>query len=159
MPYLSHIRHAYQKHIQGGKEEARFLILTSFTITFIIARLIVYGILVHILPMPFGYVTIKGIHIHHIVWGVLLLLLAGFIRIPQFGKSFARLSSLLYGIGAALTLDEFALLVHFDPLAYFGPQGILSIDVVFIFFLFCLGFLWHGKFWYRVFLIIFVRKH
>lgn len=92
-------------------------------------------------------------HIHHIVFGVILLLIAGFIRIPQFGEQLVRLSSILYGIGAALTLDEFALLVRFNPDVYVGPQGRLSLDAVFIFFLLCLGFLWHGNFWRRVLLL------
>lgn len=158
MLYLSHIRHAYHEHIQKTKEEPRFLILTSFTATFILARLTVYGIMEHVLPKFFNYVNVGGVHIHHIVWGVLLLLIAGFIRVPQFGEKFVNTSSILYGIGAALTLDEFALLIHFDPLVYFGPQGKLSLDVVFIFFLICLGTVWHGKFWHRIFMILFLHK-
>ncbi len=159
MLYFSYLRRAYHQHIQLTHEEPRFLVMTSFTTTFIIARIIVYGTLNHILPKVFSYVSIGGVHVHHIVWGVLLLLVAGFIRVPQFEKSFVNISSILYGIGAALTLDEFALLIHFDPLVYFGPQGRLSLDVVFIFFLLCLGFLWHGRFWHRIFMVTFLRKH
>lgn len=161
MRYFIHLRHAYHEHIKKKKEEPRFLILTFFTGTFIVARLIVYGIMHNILPKPFGYFVIGGFHIHHIVFGVLLLLIAGFIRIPQFGEKLVRLSSILYGIGAALTLDEFALLVHFNPNAYLGEAGEISLDAVFIFFLLSLGFLWHGKFWSRVITFTFFgkRKH
>lgn len=149
MSYFKRLKRIYKNHIVDKKEEPRFLILTSFLITFAIARLTVYGIMNHVLPKPFGFFYLNGIHIHHLVYGVLLLLIAGFIRIPQFGRSFVRLSSVLYGIGAALTLDEFSLLIHFNPAFYFGPQGKLSLDVVFIFFLFCLAFMWHGRFWHH----------
>lgn len=150
MSYFFRLKRIYKNHIQDRKEEPRFLILTSFLITFLVARLTVYGIMNHILPKPFGFFYIGETHIHHLVYGVVLLLIAGFIRIPQFGKSLVRFSSILYGVGAALTLDEFALLIHFNPNVYFGPQGRLSLDVVFLFFLFCLAFLWHGKFWQHV---------
>lgn len=158
MSYLAHIRRLYNDHIKKKKEEPRFLILTSFTITFIIARLVVYGLTNHVLSWPFGYFMYHGTHIHHIVFGVILLLIAGFIRIPQFGQAFIRLSSILYGIGAALVLDEFAMLIHFNPDVYLGPQGRLSLDAVFVFFLLCLGFVWHGKFWHKVFMFTFLRK-
>lgn len=141
----------YKKHIQDSKEEPRFLVLTSFLTTFLLARLTVYGLMNNILPKPFGFLVVGGVHIHHLVYGVLLLLIAGFIRIPQFGKTLVRVSSVLYGIGAALTLDEFALLIHFNPNFYFGPNGRISLDVVFIFLLFSLAFLWHGTFWKKVF--------
>jgi hypothetical protein len=150
MGYFARLARVYKKHIQDKKEEPRFLILTSFLITFIVARLTVYGIMNHVLPKPFGFFYLDGTHIHHLVYGVILLLVAGFIRIPQFGKSFVRFSSVLYGVGAALTLDEFSLLIHFNPNVYFGPQGRISLDVAFIFLLFCLAFLWHGKFWHHV---------
>lgn len=158
MRYFTHLRSLYNEHIKKRKEEPRFLILTFFTITFLIARITVYGITGHILPKPFGYLMLGSVHIHHIVYGVLLLLIAGFIRIPQFGDKLVRLSSIIYGIGAALTLDEFSLLIRFDPNVYFGPQGRLSLDVVFIFFLISLGFIWHGKFWHKVFMLTFLHK-
>lgn len=157
MRYFTHLHKIYTKHIKNKREEPRFLILTSFTITFIIARLVVYGIMYHILPKPFGYFMLGSTHIHHIVYGVMLLLIAGFIRIPQFGEKLVKLSSILYGIGAALSLDEFALLIHFNPDVYLGEAGKISLDAVCIFFLLSLGFLWHGKFWHRVVMATFIH--
>jgi hypothetical protein len=94
---------------------------------------------------------INEIHVHHLVFGIFLLLVAGFIRIPQFGQGLYRISSLLYGAGAALTLDEFSLWLRFNSDAYWGPQGRISIDAVVIFVLLTLSMLWHGVFWRKLF--------
>lgn len=150
--YSKKARTLYNKHIRGHREEPRFLILTSFILTFIAARLIVYNIEFHVFTMlPTRYIIIHDIHVHHLVWGIFLLLIAGFIRIPQFGHELYRISSILYGMGAALTLDEFSLWLRFDPNAYFGKEGRISIDAVSIFILIVLSSLWHGVFWRRLF--------
>ncbi len=150
--YFKRIGSLYNSHIRGHHEEPRFLIIMSFTFTFILARLIVYNIRFHIIPfIPTRTIYIHQIHIHHLVFGIILLIIAGFIRIPQFGKELMRLSSILYGMGAALTLDEFSLWLRFNPDAYWGPQGRLSIDAVILFILIMLTSMWHGTFWRRLF--------
>lgn len=149
--YLKKTGHLYNKHIRGHKEEPRFLILLSFTLTFLLARIIVYNIKYHLFPVFTHYIVIRETHIHHLVFGIFLLLIAGFIRIPQFGKELMRLSSVLYGMGAALTLDEFSLWLRFNPDAYWGPQGRISIDAVVLFVLILLTSLWHGTFWKKLF--------
>jgi len=150
--YFTKIVYIYNRHIRGHQEEPRFLILSSFTLTFIVARFIVYNIKYHIFSfIPNKNVVIHEIHIHHLVFGIILLLIAGFIRIPQFGRSLFRLSSILYGMGAALTLDEFALWLRFNPDVYWGPQGRISIDAVVLFILIMLSTLWHGVFWRKLF--------
>ena len=62
---------------------------------------------------PFHYVYIRGAHIHHLVWGIVLLLAVGFCWLIEVGEGsksssllVSRLMSLFYGVGAALTLDE-----------------------------------------------------
>lgn len=150
--YFKKIFFLYNRYIRGHKEEPRFLILTSFTLTFIAARLIVYNIKYHFIPFfPMHFVVINDTHIHHLVFGIFLLLIAGFIRIPQFNKELIRLSSVIYGVGAALTLDEFSLWLKFNPDAYFGHQGRISIDAVVLFILITLSTLWHGVFWRKIF--------
>lgn len=159
MRYIKILHHIYHKYIKQRNEEARFLILLSFLVTFLITRLIVYGITFDFLP-PFIFkdTYFHNMHIHHLVYGILLLLIAGFIRIPQFGQKLVRISSVLYGIGAALTLDEFSLWLRFNPNAYFGRQGRISIDAVLIFTLFIVMAIFYGEFWKRVFVAIFSAK-
>lgn len=115
-----------------------FLASVSFFITFLGVRLLVYSITHHI--GPFGWVMVGGRHIHHLVWGILLLLLVGYADMAEIGTKgtpasiFAsRLIAIGYGIGAALTLDEFALWLNLDPEAYWTRQGRESIDAVILF--------------------------
>ena len=150
--YFKKVGKFYNIHIRGHHEEPRFLILTSFTLTFITTRLIVYNITNQVWDfIPTHYIIIHDIHVHHLVFGIFLLLIAGFIRIPQVGRGLFRVSSILYGMGAALTLDEFSLWLRFNPDAYWGPEGRISIDAVVIFLLIMLSSLWHGIFWRKLF--------
>lgn len=82
----------------------------------------------------------EGRHIHHLVWGILLLLISGYATLAEMGTGdtpqsilMSRLLSMSYGIGAALTLDEFALWLNLDPMAYWSHEGRESIDAVVLF--------------------------
>ncbi|HEX3660618.1 MAG TPA: hypothetical protein VHU89_04270 [Acidobacteriaceae bacterium] len=115
-----------------------FLASVSFFITFLGVRLLVYSIVHH--AGPFGWVMVGGRHIHHLVWGILLLLLVGYSDMAEIGTGrspaslFAsRLIAIGFGIGAALTLDEFALWLNMDPQAYWTRQGRESVDAVILF--------------------------
>lgn len=115
-----------------------FIASVSFLITFIGVRLLV-SLITHGRG-PFGWVMVHGRHIHHLVWGILILLLVGYGWLLDLGRShspmsilMSRLMSVGYGVGAALTLDEFALWLDLEPDAYWSSSGRLSIDAVIIF--------------------------
>lgn len=115
-----------------------FLASLSFFVTFALVRLLVLSITHHI--GPFGYVMMGGRHIHHLVWGILLLLITGYAQLAEVGQAetpvsvfCGRLLALSYGVGAALTLDEFALWLNLDAMAYWSKQGRESIDAVVLF--------------------------
>ena len=64
------------------------------------------------------------------MWGILILLLVGYGWLLDLGRShsplsifFSRLMSVSYGVGAALTLDEFALWLNLEPDAYWSREG------------------------------------
>jgi len=110
----------------------------SFLITFVAVRLLVASITHHV--GPFSYVEMGGRHIHHLVWGILMLLITGYAELAEVGTGdtsvsilVGRLVALSYGVGAALTLDEFALWLNLDPQAYWSREGRESIDAVVIF--------------------------
>jgi hypothetical protein len=88
---------------------------------------------------PFHDIHAGDTHIHHLVWGILLLLVVGYGWLIQMGtgtgessRNLSRFTAILYGIGAALTLDEFALWLHLEDV-YWERQGRASIDAVFLF--------------------------
>lgn len=110
----------------------------SFFITFGAVRLLVLSITHHV--GPFSYVEVGGRHIHHLVWGILLLLITGYATLAEAGTRntpasifVSRLLAVSYGVGAALTLDEFALWLNLDAMAYWSREGRESIDAIVLF--------------------------
>jgi hypothetical protein len=115
-----------------------FLASVSFVVTFVGVRVLVQLITRH--EGPFQWVMVRGHHIHHLVWGILILLLVGYGWLLDLGRShspmsifLSRLMSVSYGVGAALTLDEFALWLNLEPDAYWTREGRISIDAVILF--------------------------
>jgi hypothetical protein len=116
----------------------RFIASVSFLLTFVGVRVLVGSIVSN--KGPFGWVMVHGHHIHHLVWGILILLLVGYGWLLDLGQRhtelsifFSRLMSVSYGVGAALTLDEFALWLNLEPGAYWSSAGRESIDAVILF--------------------------
>jgi len=115
-----------------------FIASVSFVLTFAGVRLLVRLIMHN--RGPFEWVMVRGLHIHHLVWGILILLLVGYGWLLDLGRShsplsifYSRLMSVSYGVGAALTLDEFALWLNLEPDVYWAREGRLSIDAVILF--------------------------
>lgn len=114
-----------------------FVASVSFFLTFAAVRGMVYCI-THNIP-PFHFIEVGGTHIHHLVIGIVILLFVGYGWLAEFGTGaddssifVSRLMSILYGIGAALTLDEFALWLNLKDV-YWSPQGRTSIDAIVLF--------------------------
>src|SRR4029453_11192589 len=60
-----------------------------------------------------GNVTPGGLHVHHVVFGIVFMLLAGAGGFSRIGddRPWAEIFAALFGVGAALGLDEFGLLL------------------------------------------------
>ena len=105
----------------------QFLVLGSFLVTFGIARLITHLQRLDFLPNQ-GDI----LHIHHLVPGIFLLLISGYIGISFWINYKLRIVvAVLFGMGAALTIDEFALWLFLRDV-YWEKQGRDSIDLVII---------------------------
>jgi hypothetical protein len=124
--------------IPDRPRQRMFLASVSFLLTFVGVRILVHRIVTH--EGLFQWVVVRGTHIHHLVWGILILLLVGYGWLADLGRShtpisifFGRLMAVGYGAGAALTLDEFALWLNLSPDAYWSREGRLSIDAVILF--------------------------
>jgi hypothetical protein len=127
----------YRHYFSRTHRERRFLAAVAFYVSFAIVRLLAHAIRSGI--GPFHNVEIGGRHVHHLVLGILLLLVVGYGWLLQLGADLhaksrlsERVMALLYGIGAALTLDEFALWLNLEDV-YWTHQGRASIDAVLLF--------------------------
>ena len=127
------IKRLYSFHFRNERRERLFLASLAFLITFGVVRGITHMIRAGV--GPFHNVTSGGLHIHHLVWGILLLLLVGYVWLLEIGVGsswVASLSAIAFGVGAALALDEFALWLNLRDV-YWEQQGRQSIDAVLIF--------------------------
>src|SRR5271169_1539757 len=120
------------EHIADRPRRRLFLASVSFFLTFAIVRGMVFCIR-HQIP-PFHYIIMNGRHIHHLVPGIFILLGVGYGWLCEVGTGSDSSSilasifmSILYGVGAALTLDEFALWLNLKDV-YFVREGRSSID-------------------------------
>jgi len=128
----------FHRHVRDRPKRRLILAAIGFFVTFAVARSMAYAAYREVGPIH--YVYIGGTHIHHLVWGILLLLTVGFCWLIEVGTGarasslFAsRLMSLLYGVGAALTLDEFALWLNVQEGVYWTRRDLASVDAVILF--------------------------
>ncbi|GGW42361.1 hypothetical protein [Streptomyces griseoloalbus] len=104
------------------------LALAAFVLTFVITRAVTR--LIRAGKGPFGNVTAGEVHIHHVVPGVILTVSGGFGAVAGGRHGFgSALSAVLFGIGAGLVLDEFALILHLDDV-YWTEAGRKSVEMV-----------------------------
>jgi hypothetical protein len=106
--------------------------LIAFLVTFIITRVITH--LIKAGRGPFGNLSVGGTHLHHLVPGIFLLLISGVLGIAmdiQARGAAGLIIPTLFGIGAALTLDEFALWLTLKDV-YWSHEGRRSIDAVIV---------------------------
>jgi hypothetical protein len=81
--HLTRAGRILHERIPDRPHRRMFLASVSFFITFLAVRLLVVCITHHI--GPFGWVTFHGEHIHHLVWGILLLLFVGYALLAEWG--------------------------------------------------------------------------
>lgn len=109
--------------IRSRNRAAQLVILLSFLITFVIVRAITTLQFLGILPNQEGV-----FHLHHLVPGIIFVLVSGYVGISFWNNGRVRfVVSVLFGIGAALTIDEFALWLFLKDV-YWEEQGRRSVD-------------------------------
>src|SRR6201999_3744890 len=99
----------------------------AFLVTFVVVRLITHAIRAE--RGPFGNVAVGGLHLHHLVPGIILIIVTGYLSNALHLRGPRTIVAIFFGIGAALTLDEFALWLHLKDV-YWSKQGRRSVDVV-----------------------------
>ncbi|MGV9551574.1 hypothetical protein [Streptomyces ardesiacus] len=118
----------WQRNIVEPGKLPLLLALTAFVLTFVVTRGVTR--LIRAGKGPFGNVEAGGVHIHHVVPGVVLTVIGGFAAVAGGRQGFGpALAAVVFGIGAGLVLDEFALILHLDDV-YWSEAGRQSVEVV-----------------------------
>lgn len=122
---LRRISAAYREDM-GPRERSILLSWSGFTCAFGAVRAITHAI--HASRGPFRNVSIDGEHVHHYLWGIALLAGVGGVGVAG-GEQRRRhpVVALAYGVGLALIVDEFALLLDLKDV-YWAEQGRVSVD-------------------------------
>ncbi|GAB3963913.1 hypothetical protein GCM10029978_023190 [Actinoallomurus acanthiterrae] len=109
-----------------------FCFFVAFIVTFVVVRINVRLIRAKV-RWWFKNVEVGDLHIHHVVFGVVLMLIGGVagLSIPDSYTLWYAGAASLFGVGAALVLDEFALILHLRDV-YWMEEGRASVDAVFI---------------------------
>ena len=102
----------------------------AFVVTFAATRAIVRSIRAGRGPFR-NNVSAGGTHIHHVVPGTILMVSGGTLALATITEAATAVAGILFGIGLALVLDEFALILHLDDV-YWEAEGRVSVDAVFL---------------------------
>ena len=124
------LQRLYSFHFRDEWRERLFLAWLGFGVTVGVVRTITAMIRAGVGPVH--NVTAGGLHIHHLVWGILLLILVGLVWLLELGVGsnwVASLTAIAFGVGAALTLDEFALWLNLSDV-YWQRQGRESLEAL-----------------------------
>lgn len=109
-----------------------FCFFVAFLVSFAFIRLSVRMIRARVRWWP-GNVTPGNMHLHHMVFGVIFMVVAGVtgLAAPVYSLEWRAGAAALFGVGTALVLDEFALILHLRDV-YWTSAGRVSVDAVFI---------------------------
>jgi len=120
-----------QHFLDDRGQRAGFVLLGSFLAAFLFIRTSARLIRSPKVPWWPGSVTTKGgLHLHHLVWGIVLILVSGFLNfVLRPASPGLEILAAAFGVGAGLTLDEFALWVHLEDV-YWSNEGRASVDAV-----------------------------
>ena len=120
----------YRTQIIDTGKQALFLLLVAFIVTFLFIRFSVRMIRAGVSWWP-GNISSGDVHVHHVVFGMVCMLVAGLLAFAPAGweSPWWEILGALFGIGAALVLDEFALILHLEDV-YWSERGRKSVDAV-----------------------------
>jgi hypothetical protein len=123
----------WNDHILAHERQGVFLVLVGFILSFAFIRMSTRLMRSPKVPWwPGSVVSDSGVHLHHLVFGIVTMMIAGTLGFAVHGDSpWAEIFGFLFGVGAGLTIDEFALWVYLDDV-YWAEEGRSSIDATVI---------------------------
>jgi hypothetical protein len=120
--------HWFDQNIVEPGKLPLLLALAAFVLTFAVTRFITR--MIRAGKGPFRNITPGGVHVHHVVPGVVLSVVGGFGAVASGRQGVtAGICAVIFGMGAGLVLDEFALILHLDDV-YWTEEGRQSVEVV-----------------------------
>lgn len=124
----------YTEHIYETGKEPLFAAFLAFLIAFVCTR----GYTRLARKYGWGSGSVGGVHLHHVVPGIILVLIAGLLSFTTYADDeiVEGILAIVFGVGAALVLDEFALIFHLKDV-YWETEGRSSIDATIIGFMLC----------------------
>jgi hypothetical protein len=140
------VARAYRQHVDY-RREAALRCLAAFVVTFLFLRALTFGIHYHLLPVH--DIVTGGLHIHHFVWGIWIVLVVGFLALSLDQARWHPWLAIPFGIAAALILDEFALWLNLQDV-YWANQGRASVDAVVVVAALLGAYLLAYRFWNQV---------
>ncbi|MEV8534246.1 hypothetical protein [Streptomyces sp. NPDC051211] len=120
----------YQRQVVDPGKQPLFFLLLGFLGAFLFIRVSVRMIRAGVSWWPKN-VTPGGLHIHHSVFGVIFMIIGGLGLASPIGSRHpgAEIEAAVFGVGTALVLDEFALILHLRDV-YWSEEGRVSVDAV-----------------------------
>jgi hypothetical protein len=114
----------------GGVNVPLLVLFAAFVLTFLVTRTITRMIRAGKGPFH-DNVSSSGVHVHHAVPGIALLVVGAFVAVGTSGSDSAWVivAALLVGVGTSLVLDEFALILHLQDV-YWADEGRISVEMV-----------------------------
>jgi hypothetical protein len=119
--------------LERHDEQGLFLVLVGFILSFAFIRMSTRLMRSPKVPWwPGSIVSDSGVHLHHLVFGIVTMMIAGALGFLSFGNTpWTEICAFGFGVGAGLTIDEFALWVYLDDV-YWAEEGRSSIDATVI---------------------------
>ncbi len=123
----------WNDQILADEKQGLFLVLVGFILSFAFIRMSTRLMRSPRVPWwPGSVVSDGGVHLHHLVFGIVTMMLAGTLGLAALGDSpLTEICAFFFGVGAGLTIDEFALWVYLDDV-YWAEEGRASIDATVI---------------------------
>jgi hypothetical protein len=123
----------WNDQILADEKQGLFLVLVGFILSFAFIRMSTRLMRSpRVTWWPGSVVSDGGVHVHHLVFGIVTMMIAGTLGLAALGDApYAEICAFLFGVGAGLTIDEFALWVYLDDV-YWAEEGRASIDATVI---------------------------
>ncbi len=146
----------YEKLIGNHRDGASFIIFFFFLISFALARFYIFLSIHDLVPSSLTE-NIRGVHIHHFAWGIIITTVIGYLSLVLPRSLYERFRlklGAIFGIGLGLTFDEFGMWMHLkdEYILRKGYDALILIGIALI------NIVYFGNLWKRLFAKLFHKK-